>query len=105
MDGIYFYATSGDWDGIAMFELPDRVTAEALCMMVQATRNFQKQVLIPYPTCDCRAVQSGDGEGATSQDRLHATDHDEIALGNGSGGRWAAASPCLDTRLKPPGVY
>ena len=78
LDGAYFYATSGDWDGIVQIELPDSVTAEALYMTVQATGNFQKQAV----ACDRRAIQSGDGEGATSEDRLHAADHDEIVLGD-----------------------
>jgi uncharacterized protein with GYD domain len=50
LDGAYFYATSGDWDGIVLVELPDSVTAEALYMTVQATGNFQKQAIIPLVT-------------------------------------------------------
>lgn len=50
LDGLYFYATSGDWDSIVIVELPDSVTAEALYMTVQTSGNFQKQVLIPLVT-------------------------------------------------------
>ena len=36
MDAIFFYATSGDWDGIVLVEFPDDTAAEALYMTVQA---------------------------------------------------------------------
>jgi uncharacterized protein with GYD domain len=52
LDAIYFYSTSGDWDGIVIFELPDDVTAEALYMTVQSSGNFQKQAVIPVITAD-----------------------------------------------------
>jgi uncharacterized protein with GYD domain len=50
LDGFYFYATSGDWDGIVLVELPDSVTAEALYVTVETTGNFQKQAIIPLMT-------------------------------------------------------
>ena len=50
LDGFYFYATGGDWDGIVLVELPDSVTAEALYVTVQTTGNFQKQAIIPLMT-------------------------------------------------------
>jgi uncharacterized protein with GYD domain len=52
LDRIFFYATSGDWDGIAIFQLPDDAAAEALYMTVEATGNFQKQAIIPLVTAE-----------------------------------------------------
>jgi uncharacterized protein with GYD domain len=52
LDSIFFYATSGDWDGVVVAEFPDDTAAEALYMTVQATGNFEKQAIIPLVTAE-----------------------------------------------------
>ena len=52
LEAIYFYSTSGDWDGIAIYELPDDVAAEAYYMNVDASGYFQKFAVIPVVTAD-----------------------------------------------------
>jgi uncharacterized protein with GYD domain len=40
LDSIYWFATGGEFDGIAIWQYPDDVTAEASNMMARATGNF-----------------------------------------------------------------
>jgi uncharacterized protein with GYD domain len=49
---IFWYATSGKWDGFAIFEFPDDVTAEAVLMTGRATGNFRKNEIIPLVTAE-----------------------------------------------------
>ena len=52
LEAIYFYSTGGDWDGIAIYELPDDVAAEAYYMTVVASGYFRKFAVIPVVTAD-----------------------------------------------------
>jgi|SRR6202035_2391495 len=40
LDSIYWFATGSEFDGIAIWQYPDDVTAEASNMMARATGNF-----------------------------------------------------------------
>jgi uncharacterized protein with GYD domain len=41
-EAIYFFPTGGEFDGIAIAEFPDDVTAEGLRLFIRATGNFAK---------------------------------------------------------------
>ncbi|MFZ2104077.1 MAG: GYD domain-containing protein [Roseiarcus sp.] len=51
LDAIY-WTTSGAYDGFAVFEYPDDVTAEASNALTRATGNFQRIEAMPILTAD-----------------------------------------------------
>ena len=66
-EAIYFFPAGGQFDGMAIAEFPDDVTAEGLKLFTRATGNFAK-----FQTShDCGGVQGGDGEGEERQNQLH----------------------------------
>lgn len=46
-DAIYFFPTGGEFDGMAIDELPDDVTAEGIALFLRATGNFPRIRAIP----------------------------------------------------------
>ena len=44
---IYFFQSGGEFDGLAIDEFPDDVTAESLALFLRATGNFPKIQVIP----------------------------------------------------------
>lgn len=46
-EAIYFFQTGGEFDGMAIDELPDDVTAERIALFLRATGNFPKVHAIP----------------------------------------------------------
>jgi len=44
---VIYWTTSGPYDGFAVFEYPDDVTAEASVALARSSGNFQKNESIP----------------------------------------------------------
>jgi uncharacterized protein with GYD domain len=51
-DAIYFFTAGGDFDGLAITEFPDDVTAEGLGLFLRATGNFPKIQVIPIMSAE-----------------------------------------------------
>ena len=51
-EAIYFFPTGGEFDGIAIAEFPDDVTAEGLKLFIRATGNFAKFETRPLITAE-----------------------------------------------------
>jgi uncharacterized protein with GYD domain len=49
-ENIYFFATNGEYDGIAIGEVPNEAAQEALILMLRSTGNFAKAESIPLMT-------------------------------------------------------
>lgn len=51
-DVIYFFPGGGEFDGMALGEYPDNVTAEGLALFLRATGNFPKVKVSPLITAE-----------------------------------------------------
>ncbi len=51
-EAIYFFPAGGEFDGMAIAEFPDEVTAEGLNLYVRATGNFTKFQSSPLMTAE-----------------------------------------------------
>jgi uncharacterized protein with GYD domain len=50
LEANYFFPTGGEFDGMAIVEMPDDVTAEGLTLFIRATGNFTKVQTMPLMT-------------------------------------------------------
>jgi uncharacterized protein with GYD domain len=46
-DSIYFFPSGGEFDGMAIDEFPDGITAEGVALFLRATGNFPKIQVMP----------------------------------------------------------
>ena len=51
-EAIYFFPAGGEFDGMAIAEFPDDVTAEGLKLFIRATGNFSKFQTSPLMTAE-----------------------------------------------------
>jgi uncharacterized protein with GYD domain len=49
-ESIYFFTTNGEYDGIAIGQVPNEAAQEALILMLRSTGNFAKAESIPAMT-------------------------------------------------------
>jgi len=51
-ESIYFFPSGGEFDGMAIDEFPDGITAEGLALFLRATGNFPKIHVMPLMTAE-----------------------------------------------------
>jgi uncharacterized protein with GYD domain len=51
-ESIYFFATNGEYDGIAILQMPNDAAQEADILILRSTGNFAKAESIPLLTAD-----------------------------------------------------